>query len=234
MKQLFYTLIVIILCVTTSYAQEYRELLYLKNGSIVKGVIIEQVLNQSFKIETSDGSIFVYKWEDVEKIGKEKVVQESKSKTKNRGLVKYQSELQIAFGVGIGEIKIDRVYAQTIQGVRIGDYFSIGLGLGVTIIPTYVTNSTLEMYVPIFANTKGYLPISEKLKAFLSLDIGGTVGVGEKMKDFRGLMLSPSLGMSISNTVNVGLGYEIQRLSSKYTSAYLNMNAVVIKLGCMF
>jgi hypothetical protein len=50
----------------------YKDVIYLKNGSVVKGIIIEQIPNVSLKIESSDGSIFVYKMEEVEKIGKEK------------------------------------------------------------------------------------------------------------------------------------------------------------------
>lgn len=48
-----------------------RDVVYLKNGSVVKGVIIEQIPGVSIKIETADGSIFVYKVEELEKITKE-------------------------------------------------------------------------------------------------------------------------------------------------------------------
>jgi TM2 domain-containing membrane protein YozV len=51
----------------------YRDVVYLKNGSIVKGVIIEQVPNVSLKIETKDGSVFVYEMAQVEKIAKERI-----------------------------------------------------------------------------------------------------------------------------------------------------------------
>lgn len=50
----------------------YKDVVYLKSGSMVKGIIIEQVPNVSLKIQTNDGSIFVYKMEEVEKITKEK------------------------------------------------------------------------------------------------------------------------------------------------------------------
>jgi hypothetical protein len=55
------------------YAQgEMQDVVYLKNGSIIKGTIIEQIPNESIKIETNEGSIFVYKIEEVSKIIKEK------------------------------------------------------------------------------------------------------------------------------------------------------------------
>jgi hypothetical protein len=49
----------------------YIDVVYLKNGSIIKGQIIEQIPSVSLKIETTGGSIFVYKMDEVEKITKE-------------------------------------------------------------------------------------------------------------------------------------------------------------------
>lgn len=51
-----------------------EDVVYLKNGSIIRGTIIEQVPNVSLKIQTRDGSVFFYKMEEVEKITKEKAV----------------------------------------------------------------------------------------------------------------------------------------------------------------
>jgi len=49
----------------------YEDVVYLKNGSIIHGVIIEQVPNQSIKIQTRDNNVFVYKMDEIEKIAKE-------------------------------------------------------------------------------------------------------------------------------------------------------------------
>ncbi len=47
------------------------EVVYLKNGSIIKCTVIEQVIDDYIKIKTSDGSIYVYKMTEVEKIVKD-------------------------------------------------------------------------------------------------------------------------------------------------------------------
>lgn len=71
--RLILLLAVIILGVTMMVAQTaYKDVLYLKNGSVIKGVIIETVPEKSIKIETADGNIFVYNMSEVEKIAKEK------------------------------------------------------------------------------------------------------------------------------------------------------------------
>jgi hypothetical protein len=50
---------------------ELQEVVYLKNGGIVRGIIIEQIPNEQLKIQTRDGNVFVYKMTEVEKITKE-------------------------------------------------------------------------------------------------------------------------------------------------------------------
>jgi hypothetical protein len=68
------------LCITLALASlpgsthaASREVIFLKNGSIIKGDIIEQVPQLSLKMRTNDGSVFVYKMEEVEKITKEDI-----------------------------------------------------------------------------------------------------------------------------------------------------------------
>lgn len=64
-------------CLTViSFAQNVNETVYLKNGSVIKGVIVEQIPNKSLKIQTADENLFVYNLDEVEKITKE-VQQES-------------------------------------------------------------------------------------------------------------------------------------------------------------
>ena len=48
----------------------YEDVVYLKNGSIIHGMIIEQVFEQSVKIKTRDNNIFVFQWNEIEKITK--------------------------------------------------------------------------------------------------------------------------------------------------------------------
>ena len=57
--------------IVASAQSEMRDVIYLKNGGVVKGIIIEQIPNESVKLQTSDGSTFVYKMEEVEKLSKE-------------------------------------------------------------------------------------------------------------------------------------------------------------------
>ncbi len=69
-------ILVIILFLTVangiSIAQnQLQDIVYLKNGSIIKGVIVEQWPGQSLKIKTSDGRIYVYQMDEVERMVRE-------------------------------------------------------------------------------------------------------------------------------------------------------------------
>src|ERR1700744_5635757 len=84
----------------------YEDVIYLKNGSIVHGMIIEQVPNKSFTIETRDENVFVFKVEEIEKITKEEARQYSRPRSprmkyeqvKKAG---YINITELNFGMGI-------------------------------------------------------------------------------------------------------------------------------------
>jgi hypothetical protein len=48
-----------------------QDVVYLKNGSIIRGIIIEQIPSKTLKIKTADGSVFVYQMDDVARITRE-------------------------------------------------------------------------------------------------------------------------------------------------------------------
>lgn len=66
-------------------AQVMQDVVYLKNGSIIRGIIIEQVPNKSLKIKIGDGSVFVYEVADVEKITKEETIGNSNNRPHDNG-----------------------------------------------------------------------------------------------------------------------------------------------------
>ena len=54
--------------------QDARDVVHLKNGSIIKGQIVELVPNEKVRIETSDGSVFVFPMDEVIRIEGEPVL----------------------------------------------------------------------------------------------------------------------------------------------------------------
>ncbi len=83
MKRFIATLLIIIFSVSFVFAS-YRDVVHLKNGGIIKGTIIEQIPNQSIKIETKDGNVFVFTYDEVNKITKEREVNTENKVTKGK------------------------------------------------------------------------------------------------------------------------------------------------------
>jgi hypothetical protein len=79
MKKLTLLIILAVFTISQSYSQKVRDVLYLKNGSIIYGTIIEVSENQ-YKIRTSDQSIFVFQLNEVEKYVKESPVYAGRKK----------------------------------------------------------------------------------------------------------------------------------------------------------
>ena len=78
------TILLTLMLITTfgSFAQNYQEVVYLNDGSILKGIIIEQVPYDYLKIETSSGKIYTIDMRNVEKITKER--QQANVQSSNR------------------------------------------------------------------------------------------------------------------------------------------------------
>lgn len=74
MKKLLFSLLCVIITIGAYSQNNLEEVVYLKNGSIIRGTIIEQIPNESLKIQTKDGNIFVYKSDEIEKLTKEGIV----------------------------------------------------------------------------------------------------------------------------------------------------------------
>lgn len=70
-KSFFIALLLVCAGLQSKAQTEMVEVVYLKNGNAIKGTIIEQIPNVSLKIQTKDGSLFVFKFDEIEKITKE-------------------------------------------------------------------------------------------------------------------------------------------------------------------
>lgn len=145
---------------------------------------------------------------------------------------KYQGEIELGYSVGVGTFSSNRVILQTIQGAKIGDYFSAGFGLGINYYhELYSDVGSGELFVPIFLNMKGYIPMTEELTYFVSLDLGYGIGVTEGVSGWEGFLWSPSFGLRY-HEFKFQLGYTSQRVS-EYGFGF-NMNAFQFKIGVMF
>ena len=187
----------------------YEDVVYLKNGSIIYGIIIEQVPNKSIKVQTKDGSVFVYRIDEIEKFSKVEKVQSSNEDTNNKKRkIKrfgYTNISEINYGSGIEDYVDDYSYGfQTINGYLFNPNFSLGLGLG---IDKYKSGAT---FAPLFADLRVNILASE-VSPFLACGVGYSLGFDENK---GGPMLNASLGVkffvSQATALNFSIGYRMQ------------------------
>jgi len=72
MKKIILALLLLAVTINAN-SQNSRDVIYLKNGSVIKGQIKELNPTGNIKIETADGSLFIYKMSEVEKTQKETI-----------------------------------------------------------------------------------------------------------------------------------------------------------------
>jgi len=68
MKNILFIICMVLCNTLLAFAQNNQEIVYLKNGDKVKGIIIEEIPNTSIKVKTSNGSILVYSIHEIGKI----------------------------------------------------------------------------------------------------------------------------------------------------------------------
>lgn len=77
MKKPSYLLLTGILCLMFSFIVSgqtpMEDVVYLKNGSVIRGTILEQIPAQSLKIQTTENGLFVFTMEEIKKVTREEI-----------------------------------------------------------------------------------------------------------------------------------------------------------------
>lgn len=230
MKKLLLCFILLLGFSTYSSAQnDYTEVVYLKDGSIIRGIIIEQVPNASLKIKTADDSIFAYPMENVIKITKEKkensrysVRRVYKPRTVNHALGHksnlrgYAGFVDFGYMFDVSDNDADKVELSTSHGYQFNDHIFLGGGLALNY---YAEQEALA--VPIFANFKVNF-LKTKITPFADVKLGYTAG------DIEGAYSSMALGVRFALAkkiaMNLRLEYTYQGAKQEFSSYNYNYN----------
>ena len=147
-----------------------------------------------------------------------------------KGLVSYQGEIDLGYSFGYEDSVPESVNIHTIQGIKVGKYFSTGIGSGLDFYYNY--DDTSEAMVPLYLNVKGYLPFGDNVSGFISCDAGWALGVTDSIKKVNGITITPSIGI-VWGVVKVQVGYYMQSLDC-LDLKLARMNALQAKIGIMF
>ena len=226
MKKLFtsVTLVGLLLACNLVYAQSNLEdVVYLKNGSIIRGIIIEQVPNQVVKIQTKDRNVFVYKVEEIERMTREQAPADYTFGANGTTVFKqegFTNITEVIYGGAVGEITVggnryatkDNSFGfRTVNGGQTNEHFFLGLGVG---IDRYENATTL----PVTLDARVAL-VSGRVSPVVNL--AGGYALGLKGTD-GGLIINPGLGIRTyisENTAflfNVGMRWQAEKVSYGY------------------
>ena len=216
-----------------------QEVVYLKNGSIIRGVIIEQIPNESLKIQTADGSVFFCVIADVVKITKE-LPPRSDSQTEEtsqrsdfqptlrsdfrydtRDITGYRGFIDFGYTIKAGDYGADRVEIMTSHGYQFNPYLFLGVGTGIH----YYTEAEV-IAEPLFIDLRATI-LDNSASPFFGLKTGYSLfyNTDDFYTEDGGFYLAPSFGVrfltgSGKKAVNLSIGYSAQWAKMAYCDPY--------------
>ncbi len=226
----------LVLFTTSSFGQSgYQDVVYLKNGDTIRGVIIEYVHNKLIKIKTEDKGVLVYQMDEVEKLTKEPIQAEGGISSGELDLKSiYRGVIELGYQIGVGDYGTDRLKLDLINSYQINSYFSLGFGIGLR----YYFEEEEEALVPFFAYFRSNF-MDNKTSPYFSLGMGYSLNASRDFEGY-GFIFNPTVGITFKvserSVMNIGIGYEIQKIMDidYFYSGSENSGAIGANIGISF
>jgi hypothetical protein len=168
MKKLFLLLTLLIIMGFNLSAQRTKDVLYLKNGSIIYGKLLE-IKDDDYRMQVQDGSIFSYKTAEVEKFAKESPVYDGR---KSGG---FSFAIEGGLLVGAQSTEYNAPFSfNVLAGFIKNTKHQVSFGTGVEFIG--------KPYTPLYVEYK-YLISEKKTIPFVFIRGGGIVQLGGDNND---------------------------------------------------
>lgn len=187
MKRIFKKAMAMGLLITralSAQAETLQEVVYLKNGTTMRGTILEQIPEESLKIKATDGVVYVYQMSDVAKITKEKATADSEGPVWEKA-PRYRGFVGTSFGVDVTTEGVANTIFFTTHGIQLKPELFVGLGTGI------ICEAMESGYsFPFYANVR--YEMHNRLKRNFSPLADLKTGFAEG--DFSGFYFAPSVG----------------------------------------
>ena len=234
-------LLILAFVVSSVQAQEYRDVVFLKNGSVIKGFYKELYPSDSLRMETIDGGVLVCAFSDIERIAKERTriyvvnTQETDMLPPRVWRPKgYIGSIEYGRDINSSDSHLVTSAMFTVHGYQFNPYYYFGLGLGIQHME-YETGGLKMLFtestVPLFADMKIHL-----LKSRIAPFVDGRIGYC--IRGFKGFYLNPSAGVSFGISPKtggyMGLGYSFQKINAKGETDKTKLEGVSFRVGLFF
>ena len=238
---------------TSQSAGRGEDVVYLRNGGVIRGSIIEQLPNEYIKIQTANGNITVYTINEVERILRDNSstrniyqLPRSSSGTGLRRGFRAIIDFGYYWGDDLGDYRRDRFIFNFIAGYQATPYFSFGLGTGFAYYDGVQGYSNAfsgdEFLIPFFTDFRVNF-INRRVSPYLSFDIGYSFKLDDDFKGV-GMFINPTIGVSFRavkrSEIHIGIGYHLQNWKDAYWNYYTNnyknvdFEAIAFKFGFSF
>ena len=185
----------------------YEDVVYLKNGSVFRGMIVEQVPGKSITIESADKEDFTFTYEEIEKIRKE-LRQSVTVAPKDTWYVSPPTVNTLQVGMLTGRPQSVATFSLT-HGVQVNEHLGLGLGIG------WDAYTDVTM-IPIFLDMRDIIA-SGQASPFIFIDAGYSVGKlnGRQQWNAGGFVLNAGFGFifysSTAMSFTMNASYHLQR-----------------------
>jgi len=246
MEKSGFVLLALLFFITTTFAQKgKRDVIYLKNGSIINGQIISQLPSGQIKIKTRDNSLWVFESSGIDSIS---------HNTKISGQIHpgffNLTEAGVLTG-NSGNKDKSPFNMMNISGWKFKNRFSVGGGAGIEF--------ESETYLPVIADIRYYLK-RQGVNPFFGIQGGYSFALDKpdnlysdprilsspgyrsdlKMTAKGGFLLNPAVGICTSLNGNLALtlsaGYRMMRHRYCRTDDYkidIDYNRLSVKIGLL-
>ena len=233
------------------FAQNQAEdIVYLKNGSIIKGKVLEMVIGGDIKIETPDGSLFIYKTEDVLKTERknkpEEKTKNNQSYVKETPSEKYYEEktedlsedgnvnIYMSPGLIIGSnFANSLILFEGINNTALSHSISVGYKLGksknYTLGPGVGIQTFQDPMLSLFVDNKYFLGNSKTFKPYLYGQLGYSVlifNLGDVEDSQGGALIEGGGGLAVKVGKKLHLGLSLGLFYQRHDFTQINFRSI--------
>jgi hypothetical protein len=204
---------------------------FLKNGTVVRGNIFEQIPDRSVGIVTIYGDSLYLKIGKIERLTREDNSLNSRLAESGKWMsAGYKIIIEANSYFNLDQFGTDFFKFSIINGIRLNRNFFYGFGLGLRCNPkaelSGIKSAYKQFMVYVTTDLRTYFPFNDKLSAYFAFDIGFALASDHKAYETeyqyincRGKILNPSLGaiirISDRSALNLGFGYEMNIMDFK-------------------
>ncbi len=194
--------------------KKMEDVVYLRNGAVIRGIIIEQVPDKTLEIKSNDNNYFIFDYNEIQKITKENQLTDP-TDYKKKGFLSIE---EFNYGFGISTINTSHgalvingdfptIAIRSINGYQINEMFSAGIGVG---FEAFLDGDQKGAMIPFTLDARINFK-KGKLSPVLNLNGGYSVGV----ENSSGLAANPSIGIKYYLTKKIAylfnIGYKVQQ-----------------------